>query len=67
MSRWGLRWGLRWGARWGAVSAPVVHRLPDNIIVATQDVHDVRRRVVVTPVVRTVTTPRVRRSVRFDG
>ncbi len=48
-------------------STSPVHRLPDNIIVATQAVHDVRRRVAVTPVTRTVTTPRVQRSVRFDG
>lgn len=50
---------------WG--DAVAAHLLPDNIIVATQSVTDVRRRIAVTQVIRSMSATHARRTVTFDG
>lgn len=60
--------GAFFGEVWRLLSgiAPPA-RLPDNIIVATQSVHDVKRRVAVTEITRSVSVAHARRTVTFDG
>ena len=59
---------LWWLASWfgGGDGAPVV-LLPDNIIVASQSVTDVQRRIGYTDVDRSISVTHPRRTVTFDG
>lgn len=55
-----------WEADSWAAGASVV-LLPTNIIVATQTVSDVKRRISVTEVDRTIAVAHAQRTVTFDG